>query len=53
MKIVGIIKSTLVNIKKSFERFPISIILSTLLAVLLIYTIETSQIGRASCRERV
>lgn len=42
MKIVGIIKSTLVNIKKSFERFPISIILSTLLAVLLIYTIETS-----------
>lgn len=42
MKIIHTVKLTLVNIKKSFERFPLTILISTLLAVSLIYTIETS-----------
>lgn len=40
MKILDNVKSTLFNLKKSFERFPVSIIISTIFTVILIYTIE-------------
>ncbi|WFA09384.1 DUF4153 domain-containing protein [Tissierella sp. Yu-01] len=43
MRILSGIKHTLINIKKSIERFPVTIVLSVLFTILLIYNIEVSR----------
>ncbi len=42
MEFINGIKNTILNTRKSFERFPITIIMSTILTLLLIYQVEVS-----------